>query len=476
MFINHILYFYLVLGLKMKRNVIISTLWFFLACFCMAFALYQNRNISNAVHIFQLNQLLQEDYENEAVKFTISPRKNDDGSNASWDYFSIETDIDGVECKEPYVGTIYELTIENNSFDVVSEWGFSLEMGEDVFFNDGWCGTFTIHQDINGANRFYPLTSGITTAKLGDLDYVATSSCILVPLYTGDFFEYLPSEEAREMPVDAANRKTKEPAVKIIGYILYIKDKPIDYVANFSGGKVWYKLYRPLTDEHIFRGSVLLFASWLVYLLILGVSHAKTKKLLRQRERDKMIIEDSMNICINFIEAKDPNTQGHSLRVAQYSKLLAHRIGLSAQDVDDIYYIGLLHDCGKISIPLQILAKNGKLTDEEYEIMKSHSVKGYRMLKEFRTLPNIGLGAYCHHERYDGKGYPQGLQGENIPLIGRIIAVADAFDAMNSRRCYRDRLSKEVILQELENNKGKQFDPHILEAFLELLNQGQIEW
>ncbi len=459
----------------MKKYVILSIVWFAAALCCMVFAVYKNRAISNTVHTFQLSQLTEKACKDENVQFAVAPRKNDDGTNAAWDYFSIETDEDGVERKDPYVGTIYELTIENYSFDTVIEWGVKLKMSEEVLFNDGWCGTFTIHQDVEGANRCHPVSSGITTAKVGNLEYVATSSCILVPMHSGDFFEYLPSEDAREMPVDAANKKTKEPAVKIIGFILYIKDKPVDYVTNFDG-EFWYKIFRPLTEEIIFRVAVVLFASWFVYMLVLCVSHLKTLKLLRQRERDKKIIEDSMNICINFIEAKDPNTQGHSLRVAQLSKLLARRIGLSNQEVDDIYYIGLLHDCGKISIPREILTKAGKLTDDEYEIMKSHSEKGYQMLKEFRTLPNIGLGAYCHHERYDGTGYPQGLKGEEIPLIGRIIAVADAFDAMNSRRCYRDKLSKEVILQELEKNKGRQFDPNILEAFLELLNMGQFDW
>ena len=133
-----------------------------------------------------------------------------------------------------------------------------------------------------------------------------------------------------------------------------------------------------------------------------------------------------------------------------------------------------IHDCGKIGIPDNILGKPGRLTDEEFAIMKSHTVHGGEILSSFKSLENVGEGALYHHERYDGRGYPEGRAGEDIPLIARMICVADSFDAMNSNRVYRDKRTREYILDEIEKNKGKQFDPRIADIMLELIREGKI--
>ena len=125
-------------------------------------------------------------------------------------------------------------------------------------------------------------------------------------------------------------------------------------------------------------------------------------------------------------------------------------------------------------MPDSILGKPGKLTDEEFEIIKSHTVRGGEILSSFKSLKNVGEGALYHHERYDGKGYPEGLAGEDIPLIARMICVADSFDAMNTNRVYRKKLSKEGILEEIERNKGRQFDPEIADIMLRLIRDGRI--
>ena len=157
-----------------------------------------------------------------------------------------------------------------------------------------------------------------------------------------------------------------------------------------------------------------------------------------------------------------------------YTKLLAQEIGYEGEDLDHIYYIALLHDCGKIGVPDSILNKPGRLTDEEFAIMKSHTVHGGEILTSFRSLKNAGEGALYHHERYDGKGYPEGKAGEDIPLIARIICVADSFDAMNSNRVYRNKLSREKIINEIETNKGLQFDPKIADIMLRLIRSNKI--
>jgi HD-GYP domain-containing protein (c-di-GMP phosphodiesterase class II) len=160
--------------------------------------------------------------------------------------------------------------------------------------------------------------------------------------------------------------------------------------------------------------------------------------------------------------------------VAQFTKLIAAEYGYGGEDLDRIYYTALLHDCGKIGVPDNILGKPGKLTDEEFEVIKSHTVRGGEILSSFKSLDGVGEGALYHHERYDGKGYPAGLAGEDIPLIARLICVADSVDAMNTDRVYRRRLAKEKIIEELETNKGRQFDPKAADVMLGLIKDGKL--
>lgn len=174
------------------------------------------------------------------------------------------------------------------------------------------------------------------------------------------------------------------------------------------------------------------------------------------------------------IDAKDPYTKGHSDRVAEYSSKLARKMGLPAEEQSRIYYIGLLHDIGKIGVPDYIIAKPGRLTEDEYAAVKKHPGKGYDILKGLNEIQGIEQGARWHHEWMDGTGYPDGLQGGQIPLLARIISVADAYDAMNSRRSYRNALPKEQIVEELETGKGKQFDPEIAQIAIEMIQNGEI--
>ena len=169
-----------------------------------------------------------------------------------------------------------------------------------------------------------------------------------------------------------------------------------------------------------------------------------------------------------------PYTNGHSKRVAVYTKCIARAMGYEGEELERIYYTALLHDCGKIGVPDHILGKPGRLTDEEFEIIKSHTVRGGEILSSFKSIENVGEGALYHHERYDGKGYPEGKAGEDIPLIARMICVADSYDAMNTNRVYRAHLSREEIMREIQTNKGKQFDPAIADIMLELLKSGKL--
>lgn len=200
----------------------------------------------------------------------------------------------------------------------------------------------------------------------------------------------------------------------------------------------------------------------------------KTLRLKQRQAEYRNIINQSLNTFANTIDAKDKYTNGHSQRVAVYSRELAKKLKLSKEEQERIYYIALMHDIGKIGISDEILNKPGKLTEEERKVIMSHPAIGGEILKDFTSLPGISEGARYHHERYDGKGYNEGLKGEEIPFFARIICVADSYDAMSSTRCYRKDLDETTIIEELKNNAGTQFDPDIVAVMLELIGEGRV--
>lgn len=172
-----------------------------------------------------------------------------------------------------------------------------------------------------------------------------------------------------------------------------------------------------------------------------------------------------------LVETKDRYTGEHSSRVSKFSCYIAQNLGWSQEKIEQLKNIALLHDIGKIGVNEEILNKPEKLTDEEYEQMKKHTTIGSEILKDLTLIPNIALGAKYHHERYDGKGYPEGLKGEEIPIEARIICVADSFDAMAFKRIYRPKCDLEYIKSELIKGKGTQFDPQLIDVFLEVCEQ-----
>lgn len=214
--------------------------------------------------------------------------------------------------------------------------------------------------------------------------------------------------------------------------------------------------------------SILIILFFVITFIRMGHSiKLETESNERVDEMNKKIIR----ALVKTIDAKDRYTNGHSLRVAEYSKEIARRMKKSEKEQEDIYYAGLLHDVGKIRIPAAVINKAGKLTDEEYEKIKIHPVTSYHILKDIYDDKTIALAAKFHHERYDGNGYPNGLEAENIPEIARIISVADAYDAMASNRSYRKALPQDVVRSEIEKGKGSQFDPKIAEIMLQMIDE-----
>ncbi len=200
-------------------------------------------------------------------------------------------------------------------------------------------------------------------------------------------------------------------------------------------------------------------------------NHLEKMVYKKTKEVEAISIQAIMAIA-NTVDAKDVYTRQHSMRVAKYSREIARRLNWQEEEVANLYNMALLHDIGKIGIPDAILNKPGRLTDEEFAVMKTHTTIGGEILKDITVIENVAGGALYHHERYDGHGYMQGLKGEDIPLFARIICIADAYDAMTSDRAYRKSLPMEVVRGELEKGRNTQFDSSLVDIMLQIIEEG----
>lgn len=232
----------------------------------------------------------------------------------------------------------------------------------------------------------------------------------------------------------------------------------------------WFRLYFVL---------VLMMAVAYLTWLFVRTQLQKTLNLQRkQLELAKKQVEmgnETIFTIAMAVDAKDENTSQHSVRVSEYAVLIAERLGFDKEEKEHLRKTALLHDIGKIGIPDGILNKPGRLTDEEYDIMKSHVIRGSKILEKFTLIENVAEGALYHHEKYDGTGYVHGLKGEEIPINARIIGIADAFDAMTANRVYRNKMDMDYVLHELKRGKGTQFDPKLVDIMLELIEEKVID-
>ena len=259
--------------------------------------------------------------------------------------------------------------------------------------------------------------------------------------------------------------------------------------------------YRVIVIAGLFMILILLVLSWLAHFITDGLEatcriveeisegnlHARVKEISRDEvgvvaqginemaqqletafESQEEFAREVIETLVGTIDAKDKYTNGHSMRVARYAKEIAKRIGKSEKEQNTIYYAGLLHDIGKIGVPDEIINKTSRLDADEYALVKKHPELGHDLLKNLSRIEHIDVGAYGHHERYDGGGYPQGLTGEEIPELARIIGVADAYDAMTSNRSYRNAMSQEKVREEIQKGIGSQFDPDFAKIMLEI--------
>ena len=267
---------------------------------------------------------------------------------------------------------------------------------------------------------------------------------------------------------------------------------PIDYT-NLGGGE--YKFVMRIGDAkegedaqelsmRIVKVKAMYELTWfrlacvgmgLLFLLIVVMAYnrSKTKKFLKKEKEQKQLTREIVEAFAKVIDMKDKYTNGHSTRVAEYTVMLAKELGYDEDTIETFYNIALLHDIGKVGIPPEVLNKPGKLTDEEFKTIKSHAALGYDTLKGISIMPELAIGAGSHHERPDGRGYPKGLKGDEIPRVAQIIAVADTFDAMYSNRPYRKRMNFEKAVSIIKEVRGTQLQDDVVDAFLRLVDKGK---
>lgn len=223
----------------------------------------------------------------------------------------------------------------------------------------------------------------------------------------------------------------------------------------------------------IYIVSMIIYKTLVARRLELGKALVDIEKANASYERSRMSLK-MLETLARAIDAKDSYTNGHSTRVAVYSSLIAEQLGWDKKHIEELKYEAILHDIGKIGVPDSILNKNGRLTPNEFDIIKSHTLVGADILKDMASVDGAREVALYHHERYDGKGYPHSISGTDIPLHARIVCIADAYDAMSSDRIYRKALSREVIRDELVKGRGTQFDPELLDIFLNLFDSKKL--
>lgn len=353
---------------------------------------------------------------NEPFTIEFQSESQNEGKNVYAAFTIAKKWDDFDDCGRACVGAQYDGIVRNNMDAICTNWKLVISIPKELRIDSSWNGKYTVSEKQ-----------------------------ILV----------IPDEE----------RNTIEPGETVtIGFVGY-SFWPMNLTDfQFVG-------YRDIPFWDYAGVQVALFAVvlWLFAVIAYILMQIRLKKLDEQREKDERIIEQMMNMFAGLIDTKDEYTKGHSARVAHCAKEIARRMQLGEEEVKKIGYIAMLHDCGKIGIPDQVLQKPESLTGEERTVIKEHTIMGGKVLENFTAIEGLKDGALYHHERYDGTGYPFGLKGNEIPFYARIIGVADSFDTMNSDRIYRNRLSKEQILEELKQNAGTQFDPEIVKYMIEMI-------
>lgn len=364
-----------------------------------------------------LNDRIEKDSSNPFVLQMNGGR--DDSVHLKIELMPVKSWINNEGADDETVGAQYDGKIMNGYTSDIEDWQLVIKLPAEGILDSSWNGTY----EVNG------------------------ESIILTP-----------DENTNIIP--AGEEKT-------FGFIM-ISDELLEF------GKFEFIGYRQTTYTQytLFWVMVVAAGIWVVGFLSYLIVSIRMRAFERRSEKDAKIITQTMRTFAGMIDEKDPYTKGHSVRVSIYAQELGKRMGMRKEEVRNLGYIGLMHDCGKIGVPDAVLTKPAKLDADERKIVEAHTTRGGYVLENFTAIEGIREGALYHHERYDGKGYPSGLKGSDIPLCARIICVADAYDAMNSDRCYRPRMPREKIVKELDDNAGKQFDPYVVAHMLSMIREG----
>ena len=301
-------------------------------------------------------------------------------------------------------------------------------------------------------------SSGMKNGTLYSIPYLGSIINFLVPILSALtiwFFYRLIVLKFSELIIDNSRINWKLFIIPPLIFSIFYSFFGFLMMTDFSDDEV-------LLLVTIFSLIVVGIFVWAFYVILKNMAAANEIKTLSV---------EVMEALAHTIDAKDEYTKGHSVRVAKYSRMLAEKLGLTDEDCESVYYMALLHDIGKIGVPNEIINSKSKMTDEEYAIMKTHPGIGSDILEEIKSRPDLMIGARWHHERYDGKGYPDQKAGEDIPYFARIISVADSYDAMTSNRSYRKFLPQDVVRGEIEKNCGTQFDPNVAKCMLSIIDE-----
>ena len=365
---------------------------------------------------------------------------------------------------------IYEATITNSSASLLHDWQLRIDIKSDCYINNAWNGTIEIHQNVDGVEKVQELS--LQNYKESDLklDYYLCGQDLLIPLSKGDYIVYLPSvvESTKETEIESTSSMIGEMNVGLIFYSLEGEE-------DLSSYEFTYYLQKSIWSGAESRIFIIASAIWLLSVLLAIVIIVLTNRYEYKINRQYDITNEFLEVFANYVDAKDNGSGGHSKEVANIAKKIALKLGMRGTDADNVYYAALVHDIGKCYVPDYILKKPTKLTNEEYETVKSHTTKGAEMLKECKSIAYLADGALYHHEWYDGTGYPTGKAGEEIPLIGRIICVADCYNVMSNGVVYKEKSTEDKILEELKAGSGTQFDPMIVDALIDVLKEKDME-
>jgi len=360
---------------------------------------------------------------------------------------------------------IYECTVINNSQCLLSDWVLRININENCYLNNAWNGTVEVHQFDDGGENVDTINLRNYDIDSIKVDYSLAGQDLLIPLKAGDFIIYYPAGGSLgEVPLKSTEEFSGEANIGIIFYSLSGEVNLSDFVMT-------YYLQMSYFNGLVGKVFLVLIPFWAVVIILVALVGFIDIKYESTVLFQSNVIDDLFLLCSTVADEKDFYHKNHSQNVANIAKKIAEHMGMEKSDCDIVYYGSLLHNIGNYAVPEKILSKTTRLSPEEEKVAITHTVRGSNILKQLQSMPMAAPAALYHHEKYDGTGYPAGKKGDEIPLIARIIAVADAYDDMCHDRVDRKRLSLDEIKEEFCRESGKSFDPFIVEVFLEIIDE-----